>query len=63
MDVDASINTILRELSGWRGEPKFVNLVIDVEEPKGTVEDFAKMTDILGSFSTSFSSSGSDRSG
>ncbi|MCR4739443.1 MAG: VanW family protein [Lachnospiraceae bacterium] len=63
VDVEESVNKILRELSGWKGESKRVDLVIDVEEPKGTVEEFAHMTDILGSFSTSFSSSGSDRSG
>ena len=63
VDVDASVNTIIRELSDWGGEAKGIDLVIDVEEPKGTVEDFANMTDILGSFSTSFSTSGADRSG
>ncbi|MCR5735263.1 MAG: VanW family protein [Lachnospiraceae bacterium] len=63
IDVEGSINAIMKDMSDWKGEPRTVNLVVDVETPKGTVEDFANMTDILGSFSTSFSSSGSDRSG
>ena len=38
-----------------------IDLAIDVTEPKGSVEELQKMTDVLGTFTTSYSTSSSAR--
>ncbi|MCR4922643.1 MAG: VanW family protein [Lachnospiraceae bacterium] len=63
IDVDASVRAVSNELSDWSGGPMTISMKVIEEKPKGTIEDFANMTDVLGSYTTSFSSSGSDRSG
>ncbi|MCR5108648.1 MAG: VanW family protein [Lachnospiraceae bacterium] len=63
INVDSSVDEISKELADWTGGQEKIALDVEVDEPKGTVDDFANMKDILGTFTTSFSSSGSDRSG
>ena len=63
LDVETSIDTIYDQLVGeWQEEPCSIALNIDVEEPKGSVEELAKVQDLLGTFTTSFKTSGADRS-
>lgn len=47
----------------WDFEDVSVDLVVETQEPRGTEEELSKVTDLLGSYTTSYSSSGSSRSG
>lgn len=63
LDVEASIDTIYEYLTTeWNREPCSIALDIEVEEPQGTAEDLAQVKDVLGTFTTSYSTSGSSRS-
>ena len=46
----------------WKGEDKEFEVSVKVEKPLGDAEQLAKVKDVLGSFSTSYSTSGSSRS-
>lgn len=46
----------------WNKEAAEVDLVVVVDEPKGNSEDLSKVKDVLGTYTTSYTSSGSDRS-
>lgn len=46
----------------WNGEEGSVALVMTVDEPKGKTEELLQVKDLLGSFTTSYTSSGRDRS-
>ena len=63
IDVEASVDRIMTEMQGFEGGNKTIELEVSVTEPRGTEEDFALMKDVLGTYHTSFSSSGADRSG
>jgi vancomycin resistance protein YoaR len=39
-----------------------INLVVEAQQPKGTKEELSRVRDVLGTFTTSYSSSGSSRS-
>ena len=63
LDVEISIDKIydyLRE--EWDGSPCSIALEVIVDEPKGSAEELAQVTDVLGSYTTSFSTSGGSRS-
>ncbi len=63
LDIERSIDAVYNYLTQeWDGSAGSVALVVDVEEPKGKAEDLAQVRDVLGSFTTSFTSSGKDRS-
>jgi len=63
LDVEASIDTINDYLTGeWDHEACTIPLVIAIDEPKGSAEELAQVKDVLGSFTTSYSTSGSSRS-
>lgn len=63
LDVEASFDKINEFLSNeWAGETCTIPLVITVEEPRGSAEELAKVKDVLGTFTTSYSSSNSNRS-
>ena len=47
--------------NGWDYQDASIDLVIDVTEPKGDAEQLAKVKDVLGSYTTSYSTSGSAR--
>jgi len=62
VDVDASTDTVYRYLTEeWDKKPCSIGLVIVSEEPKGSEEELSQLTDLLGSFTTSYSTSGSSR--
>lgn len=64
VDEAASLSLICDYLTdgSWDGQDAFIDLVVAVDEPLGTKEELAKVKDVLGSFTTSFSTSGSSRS-
>jgi len=63
LDVEASIDLIYNYLTmEWDHEPCQITLDVTVEEPKGSAEELAQVTDVLGTFTTSYSTSGSARS-
>lgn len=63
VDTEASANAVYDYLTNdWDGTSCAVDLVIEVEEPAGNAEDLAKVKDVLGTFTTSYSTSGKSRS-
>ena len=63
VDTSASADAVYDYLTeSWDGTSCEIDLVIAVEEPKGSAEDLAKVKDVLGTFTTSYSTSGSSRS-
>ena len=63
LDVEASIDLVYDFLTGdWDGKPCQIALDIAVEEPKGSAEELAQITDVLGTFTTSYTTSNSARS-
>lgn len=64
VDTNASVDAIYDYLvNDWDGAACDIDLVINIVEPRGTAEELARVTDVLGTFTTSFSSSGSNRGG
>lgn len=58
LDVETSIDRINDYLTGdWDYQSCVIALDVKVEEPKGSAEELARVTDLLGSFTTSFSDS------
>lgn len=63
IDVNASTEAVYNYLvNDWQGEAGYVDLAVTVQEPRGNAEDLAKVTDVLGTFTTSYSTSNSSRS-
>ena len=63
LDVETSIDTVYDYLvQEWEEAPCSIALNIEVEQPKGTVEELSKVKDVLGTFTTSYKSSGTARS-
>lgn len=63
LDVEASIDLINDYLvQEWDRSPCEIALDIVVDEPKGSIAELAQVTDVLGSFTTSYSTSGTSRS-
>ena len=63
LDVETSIDRIYDYLiDGWNLEPCSIQLDVAVDEPRGSLEELSAVKDILGSCTTSFSSSNSSRS-
>ena len=64
IDVGASVDLVKDALmAAGRGEAVSVELAAKTTEPRGTEEQLSAVKDVLGSFTTSFSSSGANRSG
>lgn len=63
VDVDASVDAVMNRLDNWDKNDCTIELVSGMIQPKGTAADLEKIQDLLGHFSTSFSSSGKERSG
>ena len=62
LDVETSIGVVSAYLTEqWDGQPCTVALDVAVEEPRGTAEELAQVKDVLGTFTTSFGSSTSNR--
>lgn len=49
--------------NNWKNETHHMDVFFDVLEAKGTKEEFSKMVDVLGSFTTNFQSSSASRGG
>ncbi len=59
VSTDAVYDYLLNE---WNGGACDIDLAVTVDEPAGTAEELAKVKDVLGTFTTSYSSSGGSRS-
>lgn len=63
LDVDASVKALKNFLCNeWTGENTAFQLTIKIDEPEGSSDQLALVKDVLGSFHTSFKSSGANRS-
>lgn len=63
INVDSSVRAIVDYLENdWTEGENTLELPVEVTEPEGSAEDLAYVKDLLGSFTTSFSTSGADRS-
>ncbi|MDE6202915.1 MAG: VanW family protein [Lachnospiraceae bacterium] len=63
VDEEASIQQLYDFLNNeWNRDNASLALVVKVDEPRGTEEELGKVKDVLGTFTTSFSTSGSSRS-
>lgn len=63
LDVEASTDIVYDYmLQEWDHQPATVELAINEVIPQGTTEELMQVTDVLGTFTTSYSSSGSARS-
>lgn len=61
-NVTASADKIYQYMmQDWRGQSTSIDLIVEVDEPKGSTQDLMQMRDVLGTFTTSYSSSGSAR--
>ena len=55
----ASIDSVYDYLtSQWDHKPCSIELVVAVDEPRGSAEELAQVQDVLGSFTTAYRSSG-----
>lgn len=63
IDVNASVSRIMSKLDNFNGSDMVVDLKVVEDVPKASVEELEKIHDLIGTYTTSFSSSGSDRSG
>ena len=63
LNVDSAVRTISDYLeNSWTSDnTEVLNLETQVTEPEGSAEELANIKDLLGSFTTSFSTSGSNR--
>ncbi|MCH3998358.1 MAG: VanW family protein [Lachnospiraceae bacterium] len=62
IDHDSSASKIKSVLEdGWTGENEIIALDMEVSEPNGTAEELEQVKDLLGTFTTSYSSSGEAR--
>lgn len=63
VDTTASTDAVYEYLlSEWNGAACDIDLAVTVAEPMGTAEELSKVKDVLGTFTTSYSSSGGARS-
>ena len=63
VDENASLSLICDFFAGgWNGGDTSIDLVVAVDEPLGSKEELSRVKDVLGSFTTSFKTSGSSRS-
>lgn len=63
VDEDASLQLVEDYLcNNWNKEDARIELAITVDESRGTEEELSRVKDVLGTFSTSFKTSGSGRS-
>lgn len=62
LDAELSIDTIYRYMTQeWNLQPCTIALNVTEIQPQGTAEELALVTDVLGSFTTSFASSNAGR--
>lgn len=64
INVSSSTITIMNQLEGnWNKEPITIELAVDVDEPKGKTDELKLVKDLLGTYTTSFKTSGTARTG
>ncbi|MCR5775310.1 MAG: VanW family protein [Lachnospiraceae bacterium] len=62
INVESSVRKIADYISGqFTGQEASIDLDIEVTTPRGSTETLSKLTDVLGTFTTKFYSSGKDR--
>ncbi|MCC8163436.1 MAG: VanW family protein [Lachnospiraceae bacterium] len=62
LDVDAAVSGIIDYLeNSWTSGENVLELSVVVTEPEGSADDLAYVQDLLGTYTTSFSTSSSDR--
>lgn len=63
IDTEASTDAVYDYLvNNWNGTDCAIDLAVTVDEPQGSIEELSKVKDVLGTFTTSYSTSGSSRS-
>lgn len=63
VDVESSVADVMSFIAGeWNHEPTEIALHVAEKEPEGSKEELAQVKDLLGTCTTSFSTSGSSRS-
>lgn len=63
LDVEMSIDTIYDYMmEQWQKDNCSIELVVEITEPRGSIEMLSEVEDVLGTFSTAFSTSNSSRS-
>ena len=63
LDVELSIDSIYSYMMDqWQKDNCNIELVVEITEPRGSVELLSKVTDVMGTFSTNFATSNSSRS-
>lgn len=63
VDREGTTENVYEYLTGeWTGGACDLDLLVETQEPQGRAEDLEKVKDVLGTFTTSFSSSGQARS-
>lgn len=63
VDETASVEAIREYLNnGWKREDASIELAVTVKEARGSEEELGKVKDVLGTFTTSFKTSGPSRS-
>lgn len=63
LDIEKSIDVVFDYLvEEWNGKDAQIELVVDENQPKGNEETLFKVGDVLGTFTTSFKTSGQNRS-
>lgn len=64
IDELASVDSIVDYVENdWDGEDAFLDLVVTTDQPRHSDEELSKVQDLLGSFTTDYSTSGANRSG
>lgn len=62
VNIEASLQKVSEYITNeWNYQDAAIDLVVDVTEPKGTAEELSKLTDVLGTFTTSYSTSSAAR--
>jgi vancomycin resistance protein YoaR len=61
VNVDSSIQLAEESLNQWNREDTSIDLAVEVVKPKASEEDFSKVKDVLGTFTTSFTTSSTSR--
>jgi len=64
INIDASVRSIEETLNNnWNKAPITIELAIDVNEPKGKTDELEMVKDVLGTYTTSYKTSGTSRAG
>lgn len=62
VNVEESLEKTYKFITeGWDGKDASIDLVIDVTQPKGNAEELKSLTNVLGQYKTSFTTSSSSR--